>query len=76
VKQPEVKTRNRVVISRIAQIQKAKQLLIDEEKPQKTMILPGPAMKCKGKVRWITQGRENVPGGSDEQNNQQSAERP
>jgi hypothetical protein len=35
VQQPEVKTRERVVIAGIAQIQEPEQLLVDEEEPEK-----------------------------------------
>ena len=74
VKQPEVKARNRIVVSRIAQIQKAEQLLIDEEEPEKAVILPRPAVKREGEIRRIAQRRQNVPGRGDEQDDQQSAE--
>ena len=74
VQQPEVKARHGIVVSRIAQIQKAEQLLIDEEEPKKSMILPWPAVKREGEVGWIAQRGQNVPGRGDEQDDQQSAE--
>src|SRR5271155_2496937 len=55
VQQPEVQARHSAVVSRIAQIQETEQLLIDEEEPKKTVILPGPAVKSEGEVRRIAQ---------------------
>ena len=74
MQQPEVKARHGVVVSRIAQIQKTKQLLIDEEEPKKTVILSRPAVKREGEVRWIAQGGQNVPGRGNEQDDEQSTE--
>ena len=55
VKQPEVEARDRVVVARIAQVQKTQQLLVDEEEPKKPVILSRPAVQGEGEVRRIAQ---------------------
>src|SRR5208283_5839714 len=74
VQQPKVQARHGVVVSRIAQIQETEQLLVDEEKPKKPVILSRPAVQRKGEIRWIAQRGQNVPRCGDQQDDQQSAE--
>ena len=75
MKQPEVEARNGVVVARIAQVQESQQLFVDEEEPEKAVILARNAVQREVEIRRITQRRQNMPGHRDEQNDQRSRER-
>ena len=74
VKQPEPDPRHGVVVARIAQIQEAQQLLVDEEEPEETVILARPAVHGEREVRRIAQRGQHMPGHRDQQNDRQPAE--
>ena len=73
IEQPEKHGRHSVVVARVAQIQKPKQLLVDEEEPQEAVVFAGNAFQRKAEIGRISEGGENVPGRGDEQNDQQAA---
>jgi hypothetical protein len=74
MEQPKIKSRNRIIVTRIAEVQKAEQLFVDEEKPEKAVVLSRAAVQPKIKVGRVAQRGENVPGRRDQQSNQRSAE--
>ncbi len=51
VKEPEIKARHGGVIARIAQVEKAQQLLVDEVKPEEAVIHAAAAVQGKGESR-------------------------
>ena len=65
VQEPEPEARDGVVIARVAHVQKAQQLLVDEKEPQETVILARAAVHAQGKIGRITQRRQNVPRSCD-----------
>src|SRR6185369_364984 len=75
MEEPKVKTRHRVVIARIPRIQKPKHLLIEEIKPEETMVLAGASVHGEIKVRRIPYGGQHVPRDRDHDKNQNSGER-
>src|SRR5580693_1243711 len=74
MEQPEIEPRNGVVVARITKVQKAEKLLIDEEKPEKSMKLPWAAMQTEIEIRRILKGGENVPRRCNQESNDHSAE--
>ena len=74
MEEPEPQPRDRVVVARVAQIQEAQQLLVDEKEPQETVIFSLAAVHGEREVRRIAQGRQHVPGNRDQQNHQHPAE--
>jgi hypothetical protein len=56
MQRPEKEAGNGVVIARVAQIQESQQLLVDEEKPEKAVVLPGSAVKREREIGRISQG--------------------
>ena len=60
MEQPEVQARDRIVVARIAQIQKPQHLLVDEVEPEESVIADS---LCDGEieVRRIAQRRRRVP---------------
>lgn len=67
MEKPKIEARNGVVVAWVAQVQKSQELLIDKEKPKKSVVLPGAAVKSEIKVRWIAKCGENMPGRGDQQ---------
>ena len=74
MKKPEVEARYRIVIPRVAQIQEAQKLFIDEEKPKKSPILARAAVKSEVEVRRIAQCRQYVPGRGNQEYDECSTE--
>ncbi len=66
MEQPEIEARDGIVIARVAKIQKAQKLLIDEEKPEKAVILAGTAVEREDEIRRIAQRGQDVPGRGDQ----------
>jgi len=75
MKQPEIKTWNRVVVARIAHVKKPEQLLINKVKPQEAVILSRSAAHREIEIWWIPQRRHDVPWRSDGEHDQQAAQR-
>src|SRR5229473_7274824 len=75
MQQPEIKPRHGAVIAWKTEIQKAKNLFVHEEKPQKSVVLAGPAVEGEGKIRRVAQRGQDVPGRGNQHHNQQAAER-
>src|ERR1700675_2616881 len=75
MEEPEIEPRNRVVIARITEVQKAEKLFIDKEKPKKSVVLPRAAMKAEIEVGRVAQRGQAVPRRGDQENNQSAAER-
>ena len=75
MKRPEIEARDGVVIPRIAQVQKAQKLLIDEEKPEKAVILARAGLEGERKIGRIAQCGQNVPGRRDRQRDQSAGEK-
>src|SRR5208282_1090337 len=73
VQQPEIQARDRIVIARIAQVEEAEKLLIDEEEPQESMVLAGTAVQRKSEVRRIPESGQNVPGSRNQNHDEDSA---
>ena len=65
MKQPKIEARDSVVISWITKVQETKQLLVDEEKPEKPVVLPGAAMQREGQIGRIPQRCQDMPGRRD-----------
>src|ERR1700730_5990188 len=61
MQQPEPKTRNRIVIPRIPQIQKTQDLLVDEEEPKESVVFTGGTAERRGKIGRVSQGCQDVP---------------
>src|SRR5207302_7695581 len=57
VEQPEPNPGDGIVIAWITQIEKAKNLLVDEVKPEESVVFPRTAVKPKIEIRWITARR-------------------
>ena len=72
VKQPEIQARHGVVVVRIAQVQEAQQLLVDEEEPEEAVILARPAVQRPGEVRGIAKRRQDVPRGRNQQSDRRT----
>ena len=75
MKQPEEAARDGVVVARVAEIEEAEKLFIDEVEPEEAVILPGSTVETEGEVRRIAEGGEDVPGRGDEKNDKRSGER-
>src|SRR6266478_3035939 len=73
VEEPEPNSRDRIVIAGITQIEEAKDLFVEEIKPQKSVVFPRTAVKPKIEIRWITARRQNVPGRCHEKRNEETA---
>ncbi len=67
VESPKEESGNGIVVSRISRIQEAKDLLVDEEKPEEPVVLSRPAVHREVQVRRIVESRENVPGSGNQQ---------
>src|SRR5437588_9464793 len=76
VEQPETNPGNGIVIAWITQIEKAKNLLVDEVKPEESVVFPRTAVKPKIEIRWITARRQNVPRRRKKNRNEKTADRP
>ena len=74
VEKPKVHARHGVVITRIAEIQEAKQLFVDEEKPPEAMVFTWDTLHREAEIRRVSDRREDVPRRRDQQNDQKSAE--
>ena len=61
MEQPEVEPRNGIVIARIAQIQEAQQVLVDEIEPEEAVIFARNAAHRKIEIRRIAERRQHVP---------------
>src|SRR5579864_650865 len=69
MEEPEIQTRDGVVVTRIAQVEEAQNLLVHHEEPEEAVVLPRTAMQCRGEIRRIAHGGEYVPGSGDQENN-------
>ena len=74
MKSPEQRARHRAVVARVTQVQKTQQLFVDEVKPEKAVILAGPAVHRERKVRRIAQRCQHVPWDGNRQRYEDSAE--
>ena len=74
IEQPEIKPRHRVVVARITQIEKSKQLLVNEEEPEKAVVFPRNALHREGEVGRISKRGEDVPGRGNEQDDGEATE--
>src|SRR5208283_2351310 len=74
VKQPEVKPRHCVVIAWVAQVQEPQHLLVHKVKPQEAVVLAGKTAQREVEIWRILQGRQDVPGRGDEQDDSHSRE--
>src|SRR5437016_11004174 len=63
----------RSVIARVAQVQEAEHLLVDEIKPKEAMVLTWSAVKRQGEIRRISQGGEDMPRRGNRQDDKQAA---
>ena len=75
MEQPEIQARHRIVIARIAHVQKTQQLLVDEIKPQEAVIFARSAAHREIEIGRISQRRQDMPGRGDQQRHQQAAQR-
>ncbi len=76
MQRPEKEAGNGIVIARVAQIQESQQLLVNEEKPEKAVVLVGSAVKREREIGRIPKGSQNVPGRRDQEGNQRAAKGP
>jgi hypothetical protein len=76
MEEPEVNPRHRVVVARVAQIQEAQQVLIDEVEPEKPVVLARSAAHGENEIGRITKSGQHVPRSGNEQNDQHAGERP
>ena len=76
MKEPEVHSRDRVVVAWRAQVQKAQHLLIHEVKPEKAMVFAGNAAHCQVEIRRVAQSRQHVPRRGDQHYDGQAAPGP
>src|SRR6267142_446522 len=74
VKEPKPQPRHGIVITGIAQIEEAENLLVDEIEPQEAVVLPWAAMQRKRKVRGISNGSQDVPRRGNRQRDEESAD--
>ncbi len=70
MEQPEPEPGDRIVIARIAQIEEAKDLLVDEKEPEKAVVFARTAVKRDREIGWITKRGQNVPGRCNEECNE------
>ena len=76
VEQPEPQPRHRVVIARIAQVQKSQHVLVDEVEPEEAVIRAALAVHREIEVRRIAQRGQHVPRRCDQQQQRNSRRRP
>src|SRR5262249_27216944 len=76
MEQPKPESRHRVVIPWIAEVQKSKDMLIDEVEPKEASILTWPTMQCVVEIGRVAQSGQYVPGCSDQTHHQQDIEGP
>src|SRR5215813_4788457 len=76
MEEPEPEPRHPVVILGIAEVQKSKDMLIDEVEPKETSILTWRTMQCVVEIGRVAQRGQYVPGCSDETHDQQRIEGP
>src|SRR6266850_135720 len=74
MEEPEPEPRDCVVIARIPQIEEAKDLLVDEIEPEKTVVLPRAAVKREREIGWISKRGQNVPGRCNEECDEKTAD--
>src|SRR5215472_1838592 len=74
MERPEIEPRNGVIVAWVAEVQEAQELFVDEKEPKEAMIFTRTAVQGPSKIRWIAQSRKDVPGSSDEQNDEGSAD--
>jgi hypothetical protein len=65
VQKPESKARNGVVVARVAEIQKAQDVFIDEVEPEKSVILAGTAVHGEVEKRRHAAHGKDVPRGGE-----------
>ena len=70
MEQPEPEPGDRIVISRIAQIEEAKDLLVDEIEPKKAVVFTRTAVKREREIGRITKRGQNMPRGCNEERNE------
>src|SRR5256885_1455594 len=74
MEEPEPEPRDCVVIARIPQIEEAKDLLVDEIEPEKTVVLARTAVKQEREIGWISKRGQNVPGRCNEEGDEKTAD--
>src|SRR5205823_5043834 len=67
---------NRVIVARVAHVQKAQHVLIHEVEPQEPFVVAGAAMHAEDKEWRIAQRSQNVPRCGDEQHDGDAGDRP
>src|SRR5207245_9704468 len=73
MKQPKPRTGDRIVIARVAQVQEAEHLLVDEIKPKEAMVVTWSAVKRQGEIRRMSQRGEDMPRRGNRQDDKQAA---
>ena len=67
IQRPEQSSRDGVVVPRISSIEESKQLFIDEVEPEEAVILARATLQRKEEVRRISERREYMPRGSNQE---------
>src|SRR6266851_664262 len=75
VKKPEPQPGDRIVIAWITQIEKAKDLFVDEIEPKKSVVFTRAAVKRKREIRRISKCGQNVPRRGNQKSDEESADR-
>ena len=73
MEEPEVQSRDRIVIARRAQIQESQHLLVHEVEPQKAVVFAGHAAHREVEIGRVAQRRQHVPGRGDQQHDGEAA---
>jgi len=74
MEKPEKRARDGVVVARVAKIEKAEELFVDEVEPEEAVILAGAAVEGEGEVGRIAESGKDVPGRGDEYDDEGSGE--
>jgi hypothetical protein len=73
MEEPEVQSRDRIVVARRAQIQEPQHLLVHEVEPQEAVVFAGHAAHREVEIGRIAQRRQHVPGRGDQQHDGEAA---
>jgi len=74
VKQPEGIARECVVVVRIAEIEVAQDLLVDQEEPQEAVILAGTVLQGPGEIGWVANSGKDMPGSGEEKEDEDATD--
>ena len=76
MKCPEIQARHSVVIARITQVQEPQDVLVDEVEPEEAVIRTRFAVHAEVEIGRIAQGRQDVPGGGNRQQQRETGDGP